>query len=76
MGKLPVISAKKLVRILSKNGYTILRQKGGHAFLYSQEYNKGTTIPIHGGEDLGKGILKSILNDLELKVDELLEMME
>lgn len=35
-----------------------------------------TVIPVHGKEDLGKGILKSILNDLEMTVEDLLEVLK
>lgn len=70
MPKLPVISGKKLLRILKKNGYHAVRQKGSHVFVEDSVSNAATVIPIHGNEDLGKGIFKSILDDLELSVDD------
>lgn len=75
MGSLPVLSGKKLLRILVKNGYVILRQKGSHVFVEDSMGRLGTAVPIHGNEDLGTGLLKSILNDLELSADDLQRIM-
>lgn len=73
MAKLPVISGKKLLRVLAKHGYRELRRKGSHVFVENVQ-GRGTVIPLHGNEDLGKGILKSILHDLEITVEKLLIM--
>lgn len=74
MGKLPIISGKKLLKILRGHGYKLIRQKGSHVFI--ENYNGlGTIIPLHSNEDIGKGLLKSILKDLELTVEDLDEMM-
>jgi len=70
MTKLPVISGKKLLKTLKKNGFLAVRQKGSHVFVESKE-GFGTAIPLHANEDLGKGILKSILSDLRLSIDDL-----
>jgi len=53
----------------------MLRRKGSHVFVESPDGVHGTVIPLHGNEDLGKGLLRSILNDLELTVEELCEML-
>jgi len=44
-------------------------------FVESEDGLKGTVIPVHAGEDLGKGILKSILADLDIETDDLLRML-
>lgn len=74
MPKLVVLSGKKLLRILMKHNYTVLRRKGSHVFVEDRE-GRGTVIPVHSNEDLGKGILRSILSDLELSVGDLLKML-
>lgn len=72
---LRVLSGKKLLKILLKHGYRALRKKGSHVFVESADGMHGTVVPIHGNEDLGKGIIKSILNDLELGADDLEKML-
>lgn len=75
MGALPVVSGKKLLKVLVKNGFVALRKKGSHVFVQSADGSCGTAVPIHGNEDLGTGLLKSILNDLDLSVDDLRHML-
>ncbi len=75
MTKLPVVSGKKLIRALLKDGYVAQRQKGSHIFIENTDGKYGTVIPLHGNEDLGPGLLKSILNDLNLNVDDLTKML-
>ena len=74
MPKLPIISGKNLLKILKKYEYVQVRQKGSHVFVEDKNGELSTVIPVHRNEDLGKGLLKSILNDLELDVEDLLNM--
>jgi predicted RNA binding protein YcfA (HicA-like mRNA interferase family) len=76
MSGIPVLSGKKLLRLLLKHGYVALRKKGSHVFVESNDGARGTVVPVHGNEDLGRGLLKSILNDLDLTADELKWMMK
>lgn len=76
MPPLPVISGKNLLKLLVKNAFVKVRQKGSHVFVESEDGSVGTVVPVHKNEDLGKGLLRSILNDLELSVEELLDMMK
>lgn len=76
MPKLPVVSGKKLLKCLLKNGFRFVRQKGSHAFVETSDGQFSTIIPLHGNEDLGKGILKAILSELQMTVDELLEILK
>lgn len=72
MSIMPVLSGKKLLRILLKKGFRMVRQKGSHVFVESADGARGTAIPLHGNEDLGKGLLSSILRDLELELGDLM----
>lgn len=75
MIRIPVLSGKKLLRLLLKHGYIALRKKGSHVFVESVDGLRGTVVPIHSNEDLGTGLLRSILNDLDLTVDDLRTML-
>ena len=74
MPKLPIISGKKLLKLLKKAGYKEIRKKRSHVFIEHESGNQSTVIPVHANEDLGNGILKSIINDFELTVEELIEL--
>lgn len=75
MNSLPVLSGKKLLRTLLKHGYYALRRKGSHVFVESADGLCGTAVPVHGNEDLGRGLVASILSDLDLSADDLRKML-
>lgn len=75
MPKLPIISGKNLLKLLKKHGFVEVRRKGSHVFVVDANRDFSTIIPVHGNEDLGKGLLKSILNDLNITVVELVDML-
>jgi predicted RNA binding protein YcfA (HicA-like mRNA interferase family) len=74
MSKLPVVSAKELEKILLKLGFEITRQKGGHRF-YKHPDGRYTTIPHHPGEDISRPLIRTILREIELDVDEYIRLL-
>jgi predicted RNA binding protein YcfA (HicA-like mRNA interferase family) len=74
MTKLPPISGKELVSFLKKIGYKIIRIKGSHVRLKSED-GKYTTVPIHADKELPKGLLRKIIReDLEIELEEFIEL--
>lgn len=65
MPKLSPISGTRLIKILSKQGFIKVRQKGSHARLEHPDGRK-TSVPIHSGEGVGVGLLRKILRDVNL----------
>ena len=57
------MTGKSLIRMLTSLGCEELRQKGSHVSMKCGECR--TTVPVHAGEDLGKGLLRAIERDLE-----------
>lgn len=68
MTKLPPISAKKLLKVLLKNGYYVRSQKGSHIHL-RHPAKKPITIPNH--KVIAKGTLLEILKQTGLKKEDL-----
>ena len=52
---LPVIKGKDLVSFLESLGFSVIRQKGSHVRMKSGD-GRYTTVPVHSGEDLPKGL--------------------
>jgi len=71
--KLTPAKANEVIRVLEKLGFNCIRQSGSHA-IYHQPDGKWTTVPIHGGKDLSKGILRKILKDAGISVTEFEQM--
>jgi predicted RNA binding protein YcfA (HicA-like mRNA interferase family) len=59
-----------MCRILEQLGFEAIRQKGSHVF-YRHPDGRGTVVPFHSGEDLGQGLVRNIMRDIELSLDEL-----
>ena len=73
MPKLTPANANEVIRILEKLGFNSIRQSGNHA-IYHHPDGRWTTVPIHGGKDLSKGILRKILKDAGISVTEFEQM--
>jgi predicted RNA binding protein YcfA (HicA-like mRNA interferase family) len=70
MEKLIPLPAKKMIKIILSLGFKLLRTKGSHNFFQNINTGKTTVIPLHNNEVLGSGILKEILKDIGISVDE------
>jgi predicted RNA binding protein YcfA (HicA-like mRNA interferase family) len=70
--KLPTLTARELLSILKKHGFSIDRQSGSHAVLIHQD-GRRTTVPIHIKRDIGKGLLRQIMKDAGLSAGDLLK---
>lgn len=68
--KLPSITCKQLVKILEKKGFCFSRQSGSHA-IYKNEIGRRTTVPIHSGKIIGRGLLSQIMKDTDITVEDL-----
>lgn len=70
MAKLPMLSAREVIRILNQLEFKFIRQKGSHMF-FEHKDGRTTIIPNHPGEDIGKGLLNKIIkHDLKLSKEE------
>jgi len=67
--KLIPISGKKFCKILEKLGFEKIYGKGSH-IRFKHPDGRRTVVPVHGNEDLGKGLLRTILNQIDLSKEE------
>ena len=65
MPKLPVVTGKKLIKILKKCGYVIDYIHGSHHILINTK-GKRVTIPVHGNKEIPTGTLLGILSDCDI----------
>lgn len=52
------MNGKTVIKILQKEGWSILRPQGSHYRLGKESLR--VTVPVHGSKDLGKGLLNAI----------------
>ena len=72
MPKLPVVSGRSLVKILTKHfGFRVIRQKGSHVTLTNDI--SFITVPLH--PELDKGTLNAILNDAQIEKEQFIKFL-
>ena len=70
MPKLPRVTARQIIAVLEKSGFSVARQSGSH-MIYKSESGKRATVPFHASKTLHPKVLKSILRDAGLTVEDL-----
>jgi len=73
MPKLILISGKKFCKILEKLGFEKIYGKGSHV-RFKHPDGRRTVVPVHGNEDLGRGLLREILTQVKLSRDEFIDL--
>lgn len=74
MSKLPRRRGREIIRALRKTGFVVDRIRGSHHFLKHTD-GRATVVPVHAGETIGPGLLKQILHDCDLTVEQLAELL-
>ncbi len=75
MSAMPMLKPRELVRALEKAGFRVIRKSKGSHWQLEHADGRRTTIPVHKGRDIGPGLLRKILRDCELTVDDLRDML-
>ena len=73
--KLRPDDAERVIKALAKIGFQSVRQKGIHIIMKHPD-GRSTVVPVHPGEELGRGILMEIMNDVGISKKEFLELLE
>jgi len=67
--------AKKVIKLLSKIGFEVVRQRGSHVIMKHSD-GRVTVVPVHPGEDLGRGMLSKIIRDSRITREQFLKLLE
>ncbi len=70
MPKLPRLTARQIITVLEKAGFSLARQSGSH-MIYRNAAGRRATVPFHAAKILHPKVLKSILRDADLTVEDL-----
>lgn len=75
MPKIPIVSGDEAIRCFEKLGYEKTRQKGSHVRLRHKDDKdkKPLTIPRH--KELGKGLLRKLVRDADITIEELINLL-
>ena len=71
MAKLPVVSAREVIKALTRLGFSVARQSGSHIHLWHDEKRVLVTVPNH--PELAKGTLIGIIKQAKISREELMD---
>lgn len=75
MSKLRIIDAKTMEKLLFVLGFKRIRQKGSHVF-YKHPDGRVTTIPHHKSRVLARPLIREILKEINVTVEEYIKLIE
>ena len=73
--KLPLLSGEKICKILSKLGFKEIRQRGSHRY-FKHDDGRRAVVPIHPGRKVGRGLLRRIINEIQLSRGEFIDLIK
>lgn len=72
MSQIPTVKPLRLIKYLKKKKFVEIRQVGSHKF-FKHPSGKTTVVPFHRNRDIGRGLLKSILDDIGVTQQEFIQ---
>ena len=75
MSIVPILTPKKLLAILLKAGFYIVRQKGSHIWITHPVTKRGTTIAMHT-KDFSRKMFATILKQAGISIKDFLNMLK
>jgi predicted RNA binding protein YcfA (HicA-like mRNA interferase family) len=75
-GRLPSVRGDAVVRALERSGFVVVRIKGSHHIMeHVDNPARRTVVPVHAGRDIKRGLLRKIIDDAGLTVDEFCDLL-
>ncbi len=74
MSIIPVLSARVVIRKLLRAGFFYAKSRGSHQYYFHPTTKRITAVPVHGGNSIGRKLLKQILDQAGITIKEFLEL--
>jgi len=68
--KLPRITADQIIKALKRKNFFLARQSGSHMIFKNKE-GKRIVVPYHSGKTLHPKLVKSIMKDADINIEDL-----
>lgn len=72
MSIIPILAARAIIQKLMRAGFRFLYAKGSHYFFRHPLTKRTTSVPMHGGKDIGRNLLGKILKQAGISVKDFL----
>jgi predicted RNA binding protein YcfA (HicA-like mRNA interferase family) len=74
--KLPIVSGRQAVRVFERIGYRVVRQRGSHIRLHDETNSNHLPLTVPDHRVVKPGLLRKLLRDADLTVDEFVELLK
>jgi predicted RNA binding protein YcfA (HicA-like mRNA interferase family) len=71
LSKLPLLSWREVIKVLSKIGFVVARQRGSHIILVKDD----RVVPVPRHDQMKKGLLLEIIAEAGMTKEEFLELL-
>ena len=73
---LPSLKALDVIRALERAGFEVVRSSGSHRRLvHKYDASRATTVPVHKGRDIPGPLLRAIIRQSGLSVEEFVALL-
>jgi predicted RNA binding protein YcfA (HicA-like mRNA interferase family) len=73
--KILPLKPNKLIRILEKTGFKVVRQKGSHVIMMNDKKTR-IVIPVHPGKDIKPGLVRAIIREAGISREKFLKLLK
>lgn len=74
--RLPALKALEVIAALEKAGFSVVRTTGSHhRMVHADDPARATTVPVHKGRDLARPVLRAIIKQAGMTVDEFVDLL-
>ena len=74
MSIIPILAARVVIRKLQRAGFYYVKSHGSHQYYLHPITKRMTSIPVHGGNTIGRKLLKEIIDQTGITVEQFLEL--
>ncbi len=67
--------SRDIIRLLERNGFGIIRQKGSHIIMMDEK-GRRIVIPVHPGKDVKPGLIRAIIKEAGLGREDFFKLLE
>lgn len=72
MASLPIMSGREVVKVFTRDGWQLERQRGSHMILIKEGHIATLSVPDH--REVAKGTLRSLIRSSGLTVEEFVSL--
>ena len=74
MSIIPILTARVVIAKLLRAGFRFVYARGSHYLFKNSSTGRITTVPVHGGKDIGRPLLSKIIKQAGISIERFLKL--